>query len=684
MSSRFNRNDTNVPDDRLFPDDFITDQNGQDADLLQIAKDFGCLPCLGSGLTVSEKNASEHKIEISPGWAYDSDGRRVTVESAQEKVLAVWDGTTKNYVVLAWVSSADTPRPAHRTGVSYNTRKKDSFTITVTSSTPGETEIVLATVVQDGTDPMTISVTQRTSRSCKLVSEDKVPGVEQEGEGTGEPPKPGSEEKLPDLPKGRVVPMPIILRGTRNGNEWLGVETILPEDLGRTTAAISALTMERVNLKSGTPLADVKVWIGDWGAGAKRGLEGEDPYYCDFNMGTIASGVSAWVDDLWVTDPPGQYAYYLVKEDESWYAPIHSSGSNWVKVKVEVGNEIPGSGNYYICPYAEQYRSQTFPYKNDAEVSYVHPFTARHYDRVFSPVAPVVLIKELNLGGKYNIKVASVISGDNYTKWAEVQTKVDSTYYPYFIVGSDLLKCWVPAAINLTVLEVDGGVQVTIPGPGSGEIEPEAYEICYTFGTDLNPDPPTPDFNNSEHPTIRVKDRVFKLDTPPGKRVKVRCRAILSRLVMRCAGVDKIISHAADFVTGGGASRLRNRKMFTNPIKETGLAAGGYKLVDQQKLANSIWVDSISLFNPTDDTKTNFEVYVHGSNQNYTAGRKIKIGGSGCDATEIGGRGWTKKTITDYRITDDAMMVTILNTEGSGTEDFDLRYTVEYHEDIEY
>lgn len=682
MSTRFNRNDANVPDDRLFPDDFIVDQNGQDTDLLQLAQDFGCLPCIGEGLVVSEKNASTHEIEISAGWAYDSAGRRITVESAKGGTLAEWDGTTTNYVLIAWASATDTSRPAHRTGISYDTRIKDSYTITVTDEEPDELDIVLATVVQNGTNPMSIGVALRPPRSCKLISEDKIPGVEQEGE-TGEPPKPGSEEKLPDLPKGKTVPMPIILCGTRNGSDWLGVETILPETLGRTAAAINALTLERVNLKSGTPLADVKVWIGDWGTGAKRGSEGDDRYICDFSMGDIASGVSSWADDLWINDPPGQYAYYLVKDNESWYAPIHSSGSNWVKVKVEEGNEIPGSGIYYICPYAEQYRSQTFPYKDDAEVSYIHPFTARHYDRIFSPVAPVVLIKELNLGGKYNIKVASVISGDNYTKWAEVQTKVVDTYYPYFIVGSDLVRCWVPAATNLTILEVDGGVQVTIPGPSPGETEPEAYEVCYTFGNDLTPDPATPDFDNPEHPTIRVKDRVFKLDTPPGKKVKIRCRAIHSRLIMRCLGTNKIISHSTDFVTGGGASRLRNRKMFTNPIKETGLAAGAYKPVDQQKLANSIWVDAISLFNPTDDTKTDFEVYVHGSNQNYTAGRKIKIGGSGCDATEIGGRGWTKKTITDYRITDDAMMITILNTESAGSEDFELRYTVEYHEDIE-
>lgn len=663
MSTRFNRNDANVPDDRLFAADFQVDQNGQDGDLLQIAKDFGCLPCLGSGLKVTEKEAATHKIEISAGWAYDVDGHRITVESAQEAVLIAWDGSTVNYVKITWASTTDTPRNAHRTGVSYNTRKKDSFTITVTTSAPGVNDIVLATVVQNGTDSMTIEVTERLARTCKLVPQSSIPAVaEEEGTGTGaEPPPPGQQNELPDLPKGRTIPMPIILSGTRSGAAWSGIETIMPEELGRTTAAQAAVSLSRVNLKSGTPLADVKVWIGDWGQGQRSGTPGQEKR-CVFSMPT-KSGVSAWDADLWITDPPGASKYFLVKHDESWYSQITDSGSDWV----ECVDDIPSgaAAEYYICPYAEKYESQTVPYETDAVLSVVQANTTRQTIRIASPVTPMALIKNLNLGGKYRLKVASVISGDNYTKWAETD----------FVVGSDLVVCWEPASAYLNVVAVDGGVEVTVPDKTSGKPEPEAFEICYTYGDD----PPEPDFTNTEHPTLRFKERKFKLDVPPGKKVRVKARAERSRLIMKCSGSEKTLTSSELYVLAGGVSLRRNYKLFTNPISESSVAASGTKLADQQKLPNPIWVKSISLYNPTDSSQTNFEVYVHGSNEAYTSGRKIQIG-TGGDATEVGARGWVQKAISDYKITDPAVMVTIKNID-TGSQNFTLRYTVEYQED---
>ncbi len=670
MSTRFNRNDTHVPDDRLFPDDFITDQNGQDADLLQLAKDFGCLPCLGEGLEVTEKEAVSHTIQISAGWAYDKDGRRITVESAQEALLTAWDNTT-NYVKISYVSTTDTARPAHRTAVSYNTRKKDSYVITVSTDAPGVSDIVLASVRQDETDPMSISLTDRIQRTCKLIPQSSIPEVAvEEGTGTGaEPALPGNQPELHDLPKGRKIPMPVILSGTRNGASWDGIETVMPEELGRTATAQAAVTLERVNLKSGTPLADVKVWIGDWGTGQR---DSGNAKKCNFTMPTM-SGVSAWIEKLWVTDidhgkeVDGPGYYYLVKSDESWFSKITDSSSSSVICEEDLPDAY--SATYYICPYADKYRAQSFPYKEELGTetpSLTHPYTVRNYNRVQSPVAPVVLIKDLNLGGLYRIKTASEISGENYTKWAEAD----------FIVGSDLLVCWEPESPNLNVVAVDGGVEITIPTHSTGSIEPEAYELVYTYGDS----PADPDFNNSAHPTIRPKERVVKLDVPPGQKVKVKCRAIRSRMAMKCSGVVKVLSPSDTYVVAGGVANLRNRKYFTNPISASSLAASSTKVVDIQKIPNAVWPEAIMLVNLTAAAEQDFEVYVYGSNQTYDAGRKIMIG-TGGDASNVPADGGSvEKDFADFKITDPGLKLLIKNI-GSSSQTFDLRYTLQYRED---
>jgi hypothetical protein len=655
MSTRFNRNDANVSSDRLFPADFQVDQNGQDADILQLAKDLGCLPCLGSGLDVTSKSEVDHKVEVAAGWAYDVDGRRITISSTQEVVLTDTAGGN-NYIILSHAYVTDTARPAHRTGTSYDTRKKDSFQLTVSNTSPGVNDIVLANCTQTGTGTITIELADRLVTSCRMIAQSMIPEVTEEDAG-GAPP--GQQNELPDYPKGRTIPMPIILQGTRNGESWSGIETILPENLGRTTAAISTLTLERVNLKSGTALADVKVWVGDWGQGQRDAVNSAK---CNFTMPT-KSGVSAWDDNLWITSPPGYY--YLVKDDESWFSKITDSGDTWVECSENLPDAV--SGTYYICPYAELYRTQTFPYESDAVLQVTHPHTLRHYNRIASPVAPVALIKDLNLGGKYKIKVASVITGDNYTKWAEQD----------FVVGSDILVCWEAASSNLTVTPVDGGVEVSIPGISSGDT-PETYEVCYVYGAD--PDTlAAPDFTDDTHATIHTSERVFKLDVPPGKAVKVAARAIKSRMVMRCAGLDKIVAQSGDYVTAGGVGLRRNRKSFTGVINEANVAASSAELADHVPLPNAVWPEKIFLFNNTASSQSDFEVYVHGANQPYADGRKISIG-TGGDYPSLASKSSGEVTISDFKITDAGMKITVKNTD-TGPQTINLNYGVQYRED---
>ncbi|MCK4333628.1 hypothetical protein KAX06_02440 [candidate division WOR-3 bacterium] len=669
MSNRFNRNDANVPDDRLFPDDFQVDQGGQDEDIGRLVKDLGCLPCIGGGLDVTQKTTTPPAVEISQGWAYDVDGdygRRITVSSPQDVELPTDEYNVDRFIVIAHKFVTDTPRNAHRTGTIYDTRKKDSFEITVETSL-GIGDICLAKCVQpsEGADIQITIEGVRLSRECKLVSQDKVPGVIPEGEEeAGKPPPPGSKPELPDYPKGRDVPMPIILTGTRDGSSWNGIETVLRQDLGRTAAVTNTLTLERVNLKSGTPLADVQIWIGDWGTGIR---DSGNHKKCNFTM-PAESGVSGWDDDLWITDPPKYY--YLVRSDESWHSKITDSGDSWVLCE----NDLPDadSHEFYICPYAEKYRGQAFPYKTDAEINLIRPKTADQFTRTFSPVAPIVMIENLNLGGKYKLKVASVVSGDNYTQWVSTD----------FIVGQDLVMCWYPASENITVTPVDGGVQVTIPGKASG-VEPEAYELCYTYGLDPATIP-DPDFDNPEHSTVRTSERVIKLDIPPGYAIKVIARAVSRRIIMRCLGVDKTLTPADSYVTAGGVGLRRNRKAFTGLIDETQLPEtdpDNVVLVDEIPLPNPVWPEKILLFNPTGESETDFEVYIHGGNQNHTSGRKFQIG-TGGDESEVGPRGSQEKGISDYRITDDTIKVTLKNI-GSAPQDIKLRYSVQYREDAE-
>ena len=671
MSTRFNRNDANVPDDRLFADDFIDDQNGQDADLLQILKDIGCLPCIGYGLGVASKSEVDHKVEVSAGWAYDTDGHRITITSAQEVVLTNTSGGN-NYIILTHLFATDTARNAHRTGTEYQTRKHNSFQLAVQSSAPGADDICLANCKQTGTGAITVETGCRLSRSCRLVSQDKVPGVTQEeegeeGEGSAPPPPPGQQEELPDYPKGRTVPMPIILSGTRGGEAWNGVETKLAEELGRTSLASTNISLPRTNLKAGTPLADVHVWIGDIGTGQRDGTEARK---CNFTMPT-KSGVSAWDADLWITDPPGYY--YLVKHDESWYAKIVDSGSDWVLV--EEGKEVPSgsAAEYYICPYAERYKSQAIPYKTDEETEPANVFDNIYAPRIASPVLPLVTIKDLNIGGKYKLRVASLVSGDNYTKWAEID------YY----IGHERLKCWLTPVEYVTVVPVDGGLKVNTPAPSEGSDEPDGYEICYTYGA-VGAEVAEPDFTNPEHPTVSTTERVTQLNIPPGNVAKVAVRAVKTRMVMRCEGVDKVLTpdYSEGAVIAGGVTLRRNRKMFTGLINESSVAASTAVLADQVPLANPVWPEKILLFNPqaTGSTaQTDFEVYVHGATQPYSDGRKIQIA-SGGDQESIAAKDTAEIPISDYRISDTGLKVTIKNTD-TGAQSFELRWGVQYRED---
>ena len=126
MASKFNRNDSNAGDDRFYMDDYRADLNGVEEELRERVRDFERLPAIGGGLTVTSPSNTSDYIEVSGGWAYDGEGRKVIVPSTQQ-VQLVDLGGGNNYIVLRYRTVYDTPRKAFETGVEYNTRVHDGF-----------------------------------------------------------------------------------------------------------------------------------------------------------------------------------------------------------------------------------------------------------------------------------------------------------------------------------------------------------------------------------------------------------------------------------------------------------------------------------------------------------------------------------------------------------------------------
>jgi len=88
---------------------------------------------------------------------------------------------------------------------------------------------VLANCSQTGTGTITIELADRLVTSCRMIAQSMIPEVAEED---ADGPPPGQQNELPDYPKGRTIPMPIILQGTRNGESWSGIKPTLPENLG--------------------------------------------------------------------------------------------------------------------------------------------------------------------------------------------------------------------------------------------------------------------------------------------------------------------------------------------------------------------------------------------------------------------------------------------------------------------
>lgn len=165
MSTKFNRNDSNVSDDQFYASDYQEDLNGVEEDLRTVLTDLHAMPCIVSGLVLTVNTGDDTLFDISAGIGYDEDSYRVTLASDQlaNSGADTTDGVI-NYICIRHKYSTDTSRNANKTGVLYNTRKYDDFEIVVRTEAQGiqAGDICVGTSTGQGGTSISVSTDNRT------------------------------------------------------------------------------------------------------------------------------------------------------------------------------------------------------------------------------------------------------------------------------------------------------------------------------------------------------------------------------------------------------------------------------------------------------------------------------------------------------------------------------------------
>ncbi len=142
MGVRFNRNDSNVRDDKFYLEDYRDDLNWLEEQIRSRIADFETLPVIIQGLELSMD--SDGNVQISPGIAYDGQANRIVVPTVQAITPSNKSGGN-NYVILRY-RIQEGVRKAFYTGVEYPAKLHDSFEIVV-SDTFQQNDVVLGNVV---------------------------------------------------------------------------------------------------------------------------------------------------------------------------------------------------------------------------------------------------------------------------------------------------------------------------------------------------------------------------------------------------------------------------------------------------------------------------------------------------------------------------------------------------------
>lgn len=164
MSTKFNRNDSNVTDDQFFADDYKVDLNGVEGDIRVINTDLHAMPCIINGLVVTVNAGDDTKFDISAGIAYNNDAYKIEIPSIQSANSGadIANGTI-NYICVRHKYSYSSSRYAYKTGVQYYGRKYDDWEIVVRTEAQGiqDDDVCLATSTGDGS-AISVSTENRT------------------------------------------------------------------------------------------------------------------------------------------------------------------------------------------------------------------------------------------------------------------------------------------------------------------------------------------------------------------------------------------------------------------------------------------------------------------------------------------------------------------------------------------
>lgn len=424
MSTKFNRNDANVPDDKFYPEDYKTDVNAVEEDLEYFGEDLGVLPFIVAGLEVTSPTPTSSYVEVSAGQARDKDNHRVAVGSTQQVTLTDLVGGD-NYIVLDHKYSTDTPRNAYHTGTEYNTRKYDDFELSCVGAKPTD-KIILANVKREGgqnviyTDERTGPVPTHQQNTDTHTSQDEfyVGGPE----GTG-------KKALKAQPP---PPTPTRLR------LLCGWEADLKKD------GFAGSTDHRVSK------GYVKAKWGDYGSGTGG-----------TNSFTVTeSDLGSYDDDEWT----GQY---LCDSNSDLFKVTGNTG--WI-LTVE-GD--PASGSFVLGPNAEQYRAigEYVPKlaTPDGKPVRVHG----RQDIAESAVANEMFFWGIEPGSQFRVK------GQSLGSWLH---ESDSPWTSWVTI--DVLVTRITAALNAKATPKVGGIVISC----DSHPDADGIEIAYTEDGKTVPD----------------------------------------------------------------------------------------------------------------------------------------------------------------------------------------------------
>jgi len=141
MPEKFNINDPEALNDMLFPLDYRTDENANEQEHGEIVGDvLGDMPVIIAGLSVTTAT-TPLKFKVLAGAGRDVDGKRtaVAVDQDDQEPATVVPGAW-NYIAIKHAYTTSDARLAKGSGVSYDSRRQDSYEIDISASEQNEAD----------------------------------------------------------------------------------------------------------------------------------------------------------------------------------------------------------------------------------------------------------------------------------------------------------------------------------------------------------------------------------------------------------------------------------------------------------------------------------------------------------------------------------------------------------------